>query len=294
MGYWRAVARRAAQESFSLVGIRSPLGAVSASLLALLTAGLIGWRTGNFSAPVYDALSGALVPLLVAAAVFLVFLVLVPPKMEQELRLALSKADDLSRPKLLFSLPGPKPIEGTLDGITHEMMGGNRQTTRTRVMPDVICLLCKNEGNSVATECRARILSVAKVVPGGPDQDQGLTDSIELGWDMADVEGSRVVAIAPNETKRIWIAAVRHEGHMWVLRDMKALPIEYQQIFGSPGTYKVRIQVDGDNSPPSQALLEITSEPGQRPKSGMHRGIGKVAILDQSRATGSRSGLTAV
>lgn len=69
-------------------------------------------------------------------------------------------------------------------------------------------------------------------------------------------------------------------------RDVKDLPLGAQQVFGPPGTYKIVIQVDGDEIAPVQVILEVKAAEGPKPeKAGLWRGIAEVAILAQGSPT---------
>jgi hypothetical protein len=66
------------------------------------------------------------------------------------------------------------------------------------------------------------------------------------------------------------------------MRDLKSLPIEYQQVFGPPGRYHMIIQVDSVDAAPIQVLVEVEAEAGPEPKvSGIWRGIARIRLLDQ-------------
>ena len=66
---------------------------------------------------------------------------------------------------------------------------------------------------------------------------------------------------------------------MWLFRDVKSLPLEYQQLLGAPGTYRVVIQVDGENVPPQQILMEIVAAEGAKPENGVWRGVATVSMV---------------
>jgi len=147
-------------------------------------------------------------------------------------------------------------------------------------MTDVVCLYCKNVGEVPLRSCRARVLSASRVSDDGTATLR-FTESIELPWRKEDT--SCLMADLPSgETRRIWIGGVRTHGHFWVYRDVKDLPLEAQEVFGPPGTYKIIVQVDSDDIAPVQVLLEVKAAEGPKPeKAGLWRGIAEVAILAQ-------------
>jgi hypothetical protein len=149
---------------------------------------------------------------------------------------------------------------------------------------DVIALVCVNRGETVARDCRARLLSITKLFPDGNSAIQ-VVDSIDLPWKKENPESNLVTDIPASDKRRVWIGGVRERGQIWLFREINKLPIEYQQLLGGAGTYKVLIQIDAENIPPQQIMLEIVSDEGPKPQPGIWRGKAEVSIV----ATGSPS-----
>ncbi|HEX7820509.1 MAG TPA: hypothetical protein VF463_07800 [Sphingobium sp.] len=109
----------------------------------------------------------------------------------------------------------------------------------------------------------------------------GVVEAVALPWDKRDPEGSHEINILPAESKRIWLAGVRPQGNLWLFRQIEGLPLEYQQLLGKPGIYRVVLQIDARNVPPQQIALEIVSAPGQVIPNARQRGLVDVKIIGQ-------------
>lgn len=186
----------------------------------------------------------------------------------------------LRQPKVVISLPHKGTVNIDTAGGTSESLSGIRQTVISSFLTDVVCLYCKNIGEVPIRNCRARLLSVTRISEDGSAVLK-FTESIELPWKKEDTS-CLMVDLPPGETRRIWIGDVRTHGHFWVYRDMKDLPLEAQQVFGPPGTYKIVVQVDSDDMAAMQVLLQVEASEGPKPEtSGIWRGSAKVVILAQ-------------
>lgn len=198
---------------------------------------------------------------------------------ERARRLECEKA---AQPTLTVSLPDPPTLTSvSLAGSTSESISGIRQTIINRWEMDVVALICTNHGLREAEGCRARLLSVVRVT-NGRVEDLGMVEAISLPWDKQDREGSHLVDIPASETKRIWLGGVRSRGHLWIFRDVKALPLDYQRLLGEPGTYRVLIQVDARDVPPQQIALEIFAAEGAPIEGGVQRGRIDVRVVAQA------------
>lgn len=190
-------------------------------------------------------------------------------------------AESLRRPRLELGLPNPPVIDViTLGGTTSQSLGGTRQTVINRWVHDVVALTCINTGETAVHGCRARLIAVEAVRSDGSELTR-IVGTVELPWRKEDPEDHLKADIAPGETQRIWVGGVRDGGHIWLFRKIQSLPIEYQQLLGGPGTYRVLIQVDGDNIPTQQIKIEITASSRPDPQSGVRRGHAQVAIVAQ-------------
>lgn len=219
--------------------------------------------------------------LAVFTIVLLVRLLLAPYWLYRDEHRALEIAEQARRPNLTIRLPKPPVLNSiSLAGSTSESLSGTRQTIINRWESDVVTLICTNEGETEAESCRARMLSAVRVEEDGTE-DLGVVEAVALPWDKHDPEGSHLINIPPMETRRIWLGGARSRGHLWIFRDMKALPLEYQQLLGAPGTYRVLIQIDARNAPPQQIALEIVTAEGPQVQNGLQRGLINVQILAQ-------------
>lgn len=205
-------------------------------------------------------------------------LVLAPYQLFSEERAARETIEQARTPRLELALPNPPLIQSiNIQGTTSETIAGTRQTVVTGWELDVAALTCFNAGEQIATDCRARLMSVTKLAAAGEEHLRVITPVL-LPWEKEEPEAHLVTDIAPNETRRIWVGGVRGSGHIWLFRSAKSLPLEHQQLLGEPGTYRLLIQVDGKNIPPQQIELEIVAEAGERPVSGIQRGRAEVSV----------------
>ncbi len=198
---------------------------------------------------------------------------------ESARREALERA---AQPSLIVRLPDPPSLNSIyLGGSTSESLAGTRQTIINRWEMDVVALTCTNGGNTEAEGCRARLLSALRVEDDG-SEDLGVIEAISLPWNKEDPEGSLLANIPASETQRIWLGGVRSRGHLWIFRDIKALPLDYQRLLGEPGTYRCLIQVDARNVPPQQIALEIVTAEGPPVQNAVQRGRIDVRVLAQA------------
>lgn len=187
-----------------------------------------------------------------------------------------------AQPSLVVRLPDPPALTSvSLGGSTTESLAGTRQTVINRWEMDVVALACTNEGNTEAEGCRARLLSALRLKDDGCE-DLGVIEAISLPWDKQNHEGSLVSDIPASETKRIWLGGVRPRGHLWIFREIKSLPLDYQRLLGEPGTYRVLIQIDARNVPPQQIALEIITAEGPAVQNAIQRGSIDVRVLAQA------------
>ncbi|MFA5966675.1 MAG: hypothetical protein WC804_21880 [Sphingomonas sp.] len=253
--------------------------ASTASLL--IGVGLLFWRP---PASIEKAVSSVpnMLFLGLFLAIILIRLIQAPYWLLRDERAAREAIEKARRPALRLELPEPAVIQSiSLRGTTSESVSGRRQTVITGGEMDVVALHCTNDGETAARGCRARLLELVRIMPEG-DSALRIIGTLELPWSKEDPEGSLNIDIAPGEQQRIWIGGVRSGGQTWLYRDRKRLPIEYQQLLGEAGTYRMLIQVDGDNIPPQQMQLEIVAGPGPEPVGGgIIRGSADVRVLAQ-------------
>lgn len=217
--------------------------------------------------------------LAVFSAILATRLFLAPYWLYNEERDARARIEEARRPALAVSLPEPAILSSiSLDGNTLQSLAGTRQTIIRRSEWDVLALHCSNQGEIEAEQCRAKLLSAVRLRDDGTE-DLGVVEAVALPWDKLDPEGSHLANIPPAETRRIWIGGVRSHGHFWLFRDVKALPIEYHQLLGKPGTYRIVIQIDARNVPPQQISLEIICSEGPPVKNGIVRGAIDVKVV---------------
>ena len=205
-------------------------------------------------------------------------LILAPYQLFNEERVARETLERKRRPALEIGLPEPPVIQSiSLRGGTSESLAGSRQTVVNGWELDVVALMCINRGEETAMGCRARLMSVTRMEAGG-DEILRVVSPVLLPWEKEAAEDHLVANLAPNEEKRIWVGGVRSHGHIWLFRDTKNLPIEYQQLLGEAGTYRLLIQLDGDNIPPQQIEIQIIAAEGPKPERGIQRGKVEVSI----------------
>lgn len=203
-----------------------------------------------------------------------------PVDLVREERARREEIEALRKPKFEISLPAGGTENISVGGNTSESLAGTRQTVVNSWMTDVLCFYCRNVGEVLIKNCRARVLS-AKRENDGEETILDFVESIELTWKKEDTSVLSV-DLPPDETRRIWLGGVRSRGHFWVYRDIKELPIEAQRVFGEPGKYRILIQIDADDVVPTQIMLEVIAEEGPKPeKAGFHRGRAHVSIVSQ-------------
>lgn len=192
------------------------------------------------------------------------------------------KADRL--PRIDVSLPTPPVINSiSLRGSTSESWGGTRQTVITGWEMDVVSLVCVNSGQTQVRACQARLMAALRLSDDGRALE--IVEPVELPWSKEDPENNLSIDILPNGKQRLWIGGVRTHGHFWLYREMSKLPLEYQQLIGGPGTYQLLIQIDGNDIPFQQIVLEIVAAEGPKPENGLWRGKAEVRLLNQGAAT---------
>jgi hypothetical protein len=206
-------------------------------------------------------------------------LVLAPFQLFQSEMRARKLAEERLRPKLSISLSASGASIVNVAATTAEMASGRRQTI-SRSFVDAIFLDCENLGETKLHGVRARVMAVRRRSAEGPDVK--LVESIELPWGHPSrTPDSFTIDMAPADKRRLWLGHVRSYGYFWVFRRTDELPADYQQVFGAPGIYRILIQVDSDDTPPIQALLEVETK--ARPEgNGVTRGIAEVSLLEQA------------
>lgn len=213
--------------------------------------------------------------------IILVRLLLAPYLLFNDERTARQALESARQPVLELALPEPPVIQSIgRQGHTSETWGGTRQTITTGWEMNVVALTCINKGETRATGCRARLMSMTKVLDNGDNLLRVITP-IALPWEKEDPEASLMVDLAPNEMRRIWIGGVRSHGHIWLFREANSLPVEYRQLLGEAGTYRLLIQLDGEDIPPQQIEIEIIAAEGPKPESGVWQGKAEVSIRAQ-------------
>jgi hypothetical protein len=219
--------------------------------------------------------------LLAFGAVVLYRLLLAPYWIYRDEWRAREAAEAARRPQLTIPLPDPPVLNSIhLKGATTQSPTGSRQTVISEWALDVLAPVCTNVGEVTARGCRARLLEALRLGADG-HVDLRLVKSIELAWQKEDPEAFLCVDIAPSESRRVWIGHVREGGQLWLHRDFRRLPLEYQQLIGEAGTYELLIQLDGESIPPQQIRLRVVAAEGPKPYSGIHRGTAEIEIVAQ-------------
>ena len=272
--YWACVKR-------AFAGWFKRVEGLASSVSLLIGVGLLFWHP---PASIEKAVSSVpnMLFLGLFPAIILIRLIQAPYWLLRDERAAREALEKARRPALRLELPAPPVIQSIdLRGTTSESLSGKRQTIVSGWEMDVVALQCMNTGESAARGCRARLLEMVRTTPEG-DSALRIVGTLELPWRKEDPESSLCTDIAAGETQRIWIGGVRSGGQTWLFRDPTRLPIEYQQLLGEAGTYRLLIQVDGDNIPPQQIQIEIVAGPGPKPVGGgIIRGSAEVRVLAQ-------------
>lgn len=194
----------------------------------------------------------------------------------------------LRRPKLRFALPETGVVTVNPSGATSETRGGSRQTVTSIGVPNVVCLVCENIGETRIKNARARLLWVGSTPTVKNAKSVEIAEPIDLSWSR-ELKGGFVKELEPGEKSRIWIGGVREQGQFWVHREIADLPIEYQQVFGEAGEHLFVVQVTGDDAPPMQVLMRVRAAEGEKPQNGLWRGKADVEILEQGSPSVARS-----
>lgn len=216
------------------------------------------------------------------AVAVLVSLILAPVQLHEEEVRKREAVERLRQPRFRLSLPQSGPANISTRGATTETMGGERQTVTTSWVSDVLCFICENTGETIVRSVRARVMAATKLDENGVAALLEITEPIDLTWKRDDLKAAFSKDLAPGEKCRIWLGGVRSQGQFWIYRDVNDLPIEYQQIFGRAGDYRVLLQLDADGAPPVQAVLRVLAAEGEKPKvSGIHRGQAEIELLAQ-------------
>jgi len=169
------------------------------------------------------------------------------------------RADALTKrqePKLRVrvDIPSLKSVPG---GSTSETGGGRRYSAYTSEQ-HFIKVYFTNDGLEVVRGCSCKLLQGWEKSDGGW-KSLGLIEAIELSWSDDQSAPRMFVDIEPNETKAVNLASIHAYGYIRVARDMKSLPLEYQQLFGEPGEYQALIQIRSKMPDPLQIIVQFST-----------------------------------
>lgn len=173
----------------------------------------------------------------------------------EEQRERTNRLEERLKPKLEVALANGANLTKVNWGSTSVTVGGDKFTTIVK-REDVVCLLCRNVSSAAVTGAETRLLEAWRLIDG-VEVGLGIVESIQLPWDREAISYPTAVTIQPAEVKRIYLAVVRPNGAMNLYRDLKTLPIEYHRLFMEKGTYKLKLQISGDNVPPSEVILYV-------------------------------------
>jgi hypothetical protein len=140
-------------------------------------------------------------------------------------------------------------------GETSETYGGRRITADLGA-EHVATLQCTNEGLGTLEACRCTLVAVWKV-ENGEAKRLNIWEQMELAWNRDKKNPDFYAYIEPNETRTLYLAQVHPAGHAWLYRDMKSLPLEYQQLFGGIGKYQVLLQFKSTQPDPLHVLIDL-------------------------------------
>jgi len=165
-------------------------------------------------------------------------------------------------------------------GGTTETFGGVRNTTIMGWDQNYVAIACRNDSQARSEECIATIISACKV-SDGVEIPLEIYEPIKLPWDYSNPEDNLSKTLEPMETARIWLARAANGGQVWLCRDIKSLPIDYQQFLGEEGTYRFVVQVSDGSSEPVLTKFEITGEKVEGSKASSSFGEIKLSIIDR-------------
>lgn len=197
-------------------------------------------------------------------------------KEEREVAFQLRK---LREPKLKVFTTS---TEGVVDksGKTSTMTDGSRQQRIAPTTYNAVSLVVKNIGETRIDRCTAQIVA-AEVLQEGKPIKVNLTEPLYLAWSSSEPEANLECQLEPNASKRLWIADVNYSGLLWIMRDQDRIPLEYQELFGFQGRYRLTIQVDDGKSLSVQTLIEVTSKAADKEKE-FSKGTTTISILEQA------------
>lgn len=164
---------------------------------------------------------------------------------------------------------------------TAQTIGGNRYTSLAGSTSNGLSLVVKNTGETRVDKCTANLVWL-ECVEGDSIGQIELFEPIRLPWSHTDTEENLETSIDPSASCRVWIADVNYKGWAWLMRDTNKLPANYQQIFGSAGTYRAIIQVSDGLSLSIETKVEITSSESKANETyPSGTGKAKISILEQ-------------
>lgn len=277
-GYWRAVARTAFTGTCAALGLQSGpqvvlrLGIGAALILALLLWGSPDAASDEFVVRV----TFVFLVVLVFPVVFLWKMVSTPASLHDDLVGRLGVLEQRLTPQMRVSVPDRGISVGV--GTTNETMTGRRQTVFTDDR-HVVVVHCTNASASVIKSCVARLVGAWREEGDGSLLDLGVVESVGLSWSRAG--GEFLTSFQAGETKSVYVSIVHPQGYMALFRKIDEYPIEYHQLFSTPGKYRIRIQIDGDDDLALSFLVAVETEAAAYEPLKLARAKVKVAILDQ-------------
>lgn len=158
-------------------------------------------------------------------------------------------------PRLSFSLLSSDGAKVSIGGTSQSWMG-NRQSSARTARQDALSILVENRGTTAVKNCQA---ALTKVEPIDVPSWASVVEPVLLSWDPVKTEENLSKDLPAGSKSRFWLTDSTLNGNLWLVRDLKSLPLEYRHIFGSPGTYKTTIVVSGDNMAPQQIDVELES-----------------------------------
>lgn len=219
--------------------------------------------------------------LVLLSAVIILGIIISPVEMFGEERKRRQEAEEQLKPKIRVSVSESSGRDFHT-GTTSQSADGSRQTLLKPVASNSVALIVRNDGGQRIDRCIAELIS-AECIEGETVGRLDILEPITLCWGRDGDQEKLSASLESGASARVWIASVHYGGFVWLFRNTKSLPAEYQRIFGSSGRYRAVIQVSDGRTLSVQTMVEIIGSKGD-PTGSYPSGTGKssIYILEQA------------
>ena len=184
-------------------------------------------------------------------------------------------------PRLSVSLPNGDGITRIAQGNTSETRNGHRQTVLT-ASEAFLCLHVQNLSEAPSGYISGKLIGAWKVGQNGEKTNLSLVESVELLW-QRDIRSNDIFAYpGAREAKRLYIAKILPNGSMFLHKPLNELPLEYHQIFNSPGQYLLQIQLNKDSVATKDVLIQVTTKEAPVAVNTLPTVTAKAVIVDSN------------